>query len=72
MVKAGLFDSKDEAIAHSHEWLRQEAEKLEAIRAAIKESEEQSARGETHTLDADETVERLRKRNAERNTDTSI
>ena len=69
LVEAGLYTSKDAAVAYSNEWLREEAKKLEAIRAAIKLSEEQSALGESRPLDADKMIARLRKRLEERSND---
>ena len=70
LVEAGLFASKDAAIAHySPEGLREDAEKLASLRAAIAVGIEQADRGETHKLDADDTIARLRKRIAERKND---
>ena len=67
-VKAELeAPSKEEAVAQSLEWLREEAEKLESIRAAIKKSEEQSARGESRPIDPDELMRRVLKRLEEEN-----
>jgi|APSaa5957512493_1039668.scaffolds.fasta_scaffold386779_2 Arc/MetJ-type ribon-helix-helix transcriptional regulator len=69
LVKAGLFASRDEAVSRSHEWLSKEAGKLEAIRAALEQSDAQSERGESRPLDADDMIARLRKRLAERRSD---
>lgn len=50
-MKAGYFASKDAAVAHySLEGLRQDAAKLEALRAEIAIGIDQASRGETHTL----------------------
>ncbi len=70
LVEAGLFASKDAALAHySPEGLREDAEKLASLKAEIAVGIEQADRGETHVLDADDTIARLRKRLAERNAD---
>ena len=72
LVEAGLFASKDAAVAHySPEGLREDAEKLAKLKAAIAVGIDEADRGETHPLDADETIARLRKRIAERNNDRS-
>ena len=67
LVEAGVFASKDEAVAYSHEWLRKEAEKLEAIRAAVKESREQSARGESREITSEDIMREVRRRLEEEN-----
>lgn len=60
LVKAGLFASKDDAVACSLDWLREEAEKLQSIRAAVELSAEQSARGESRPVTADEIMRDVR------------
>lgn len=62
LIEAGLFASRDDAIAHSHEWLREEADKLDAIRKKIETSLKQSARGESWPIDADEIWRQVRER----------
>lgn len=62
LIEAGVFASKDEAIAQSFEWLRDEADKLDAIRKKIEIGLRQSARGEFHPLDADEIWQQVRER----------
>ncbi len=62
LIEAGIFGSKDEAIAQSLEWLKDEADKLDAIRKRIETSLRQSARGESTPLDADEIWLRVRER----------
>ncbi len=70
LVKAGRFESKAAAIAYySPAGLKDDADKLAALKTAIAVGVEQADRGETHTLDADETIARLRKRIAERSAD---
>jgi len=65
LVKAGLFASKDEAIARSLDWLREEAEKLASIRATIERSIGEADRGLTRPANADEIMRRVRQRLAE-------
>jgi len=62
LIEAGLFATRDEAIARSHEWLREEAEKLDAIRRKVETALRQSAHGESRPLDADEIWRRVRER----------
>ncbi|NKB54703.1 MAG: hypothetical protein GKS00_00030 [Alphaproteobacteria bacterium] len=62
LIEAGVFASRDEAIAQSFEWLKDEADKLDAIRKKIETSLRQSARGESLTLDADEIWQQVRER----------
>lgn len=62
LVAAGLFASKEDAIARSHEWLLAEAAKLDALRLDIQEGIDQLDRGEGKALDADEIKRRIRER----------
>lgn len=62
LIEAGVFASRDEAIAQSFEWLKDEANNLEAIRKKIETSLRQSARGEFRPLDADEIWQQVRER----------
>ncbi len=67
LVKAGLFASKDDAVARSHDWLREEAEKFEAIRKRLEESAEASARGESREITTEDIIRRVRERLKEEN-----
>ena len=62
LVKAGLFASKDDAVARSHDWLREEAEKFEAIRARLEASAEASARGESREIVTEDIMRPVRER----------
>jgi len=62
LIEAGVFASRDEAIAQSFEWLKDEANKLDAIRKKIETSLRQSGRGESRPLNADEIWQRVRER----------
>ena len=70
LVAAGLFASKKEAVARSHEWPLAEAEKLDALRAEIQEGIDQLDRGEGAVLDTDDIKRRIRERLVK--TDASI
>lgn len=72
LIEAGVFASKNEAIAQSLEWLKDEADKLDAIRRKIETSVRQSARGESHPLDADEIRQRVRERLSKEATQPSV
>lgn len=62
LIEAGVFATREEAIAQSFEWLKDEADKLDAVRKKIETSLRQSARGESNPLDADEIWYRVRER----------
>lgn len=67
LVEASCFASRAEAIAHySPEGMREGAEKLARLRTDIAVGIEEADRGDTHPLDAGETVARLRARIAEK------
>lgn len=59
LVKAGLFASKEDAVARSHDWLREEVEKFESIQSTLELSAEQSARGESQPINAESIIDRL-------------
>jgi len=62
LIAAGVFPSKEAAIARSHEWLTEEAEKLEALRADIQAGIDQAHRGEAREISAEDIMQRVRKR----------
>jgi len=62
LVAAGLFPSKEAAIARSHDWLTEEAAKLEALRADIQVGIEQADRGEFSSMTAQELKDSIRAR----------
>ncbi|MDE0944596.1 MAG: hypothetical protein OSB58_19505 [Alphaproteobacteria bacterium] len=67
LIKAGLFSSKEAAIARSHDWLTEEAAKLEALRADVQAGIDQADRGEAREVTADEIMLRVRARLEEEN-----
>ncbi len=62
LVKAGLFPSKEAAIARSHEWLTEEAKKLEALCADIQAGIDQADRGEVREITAEDIMQQVRER----------
>ncbi len=59
LVAAGIFASKEDAISHSHEWLCEEAVKLEEFRGEIQKGIDQADRGDL--VDARDVLARLKK-----------
>ncbi|MBC8242203.1 MAG: hypothetical protein H8E30_17260 [Alphaproteobacteria bacterium] len=62
LVKAGLYPSKEAAIARSHEWLTEEAERLEALRADIQAGTDQADRGEVREIATEDIMQHVRER----------
>lgn len=62
LVEVGLFRNRDEAVERSHDWLREEAARFEAIRSRLELSLAQSARGESGPLDPEDVMRRVRAR----------
>jgi len=60
LIEAGIFTSEEEAIAVSHEWLRQEAKKLEELRRDIQEASDDRDHGDM--VDGDELFRKLKER----------
>ena len=67
LIKAGVFRSKEAAVARSHDWLTAEAEKLEMLRADIKTGLDQADQGEVREVTTEGIMRHVRKRLEEEN-----
>ena len=62
LIQAGLFSSKEAAIARIHEWLTEEAEKLDVLRADIRAGADQADRGEVREIETEDIMGNVRER----------
>ncbi len=62
LIKAGVFRTKEAAVARSHDWLTEEAERLETLRADVKTGIDQADRGEVREVSVEDIMQRVRKR----------